>query len=135
CHSRLVLDHEHAHAPSFAPRDERRMNLSWRVHPAAVASTALKKTTTAFLVAGLLLAGFGHSSGSSRFVSRVDNPWFPLKPGTTWTYKGVKDGRPSRDVVRATTTTKTIQGAPCRAVSDLLYVQGHLGERTTDWYA
>ena len=74
-------------------------------------------------------------AGQTTFVDRVDNPWFPLLPGTKWTYRGVKDGESSRDVVFITGATKTIQGVPCTAVSDRLYVKGKLEERTTDWYA
>ena len=44
------------------------------------------------------------------FVDRVDNPWFPLTPGTTYRYTGVKDGKPSRDVVTVTRRTSTIDG-------------------------
>ena len=29
----------------------------------------------------------------SQFVARVDNPWFPLAPGSVYVYRGVKDGR------------------------------------------
>jgi hypothetical protein len=70
-----------------------------------------------------------------RFVRSVDNPWFPLKPGTTFVYTGVKDGRRGRDVVRVTKRTTRIRGVRCTAVDDRLYVGGHLAERTTDWYA
>lgn len=72
---------------------------------------------------------------ASSFSARVDNQWFPLKPGTRYVYTGVKDGKPSRDVVRVTHRTRTIRGVPCVAVEDLLYVRGKLGERTTDWYS
>jgi hypothetical protein len=68
------------------------------------------------------------------FSARIDNPWFPLKPGARYTYSGIKDGKPSRDVVVVTHRTKTIQGAPCVAVEDQLWVEGRLFERTTDWY-
>jgi hypothetical protein len=68
------------------------------------------------------------------FSARVDNPWFPLKPGTTYIYRGVKDGQPSRDVVTVTRETKRITGVPCVAVRDRLYLRGRLEERTTDWY-
>ncbi|HEX3290601.1 MAG TPA: hypothetical protein VHR46_04345 [Gaiella sp.] len=71
----------------------------------------------------------------SRFVRTVDNPWFPLRPGATFVYRGVKDGEPSRDVVRVTSRTRLIQGVRCTAVSDRLYTSGALSERTTDWYA
>jgi hypothetical protein len=69
------------------------------------------------------------------FVGRVDNPWFPLVPGTTFVYRGVKDGKSARDVVTVTHATKTIQGVHCTAVRDRLYLAGRLEERTTDWYA
>jgi hypothetical protein len=69
------------------------------------------------------------------FSARVDNPWFPLRPGTTYVYRGVKDGEPARDVVTVTHQTRTIIGAPCVAVSDRLYLSGRLEERTTDWYS
>lgn len=76
-------------------------------------------------------AGVGATSG---FSAHVDNPWFPLKPGTTYVYRGVKDGQPSRDVVTVTHRTKRIAGAPCVVVEDKLYLRGRLEERTTDWY-
>ena len=69
------------------------------------------------------------------FVARVDNPWFPLKPGTEWVYRGQKDGKASRDVVRVLTQTRVIGGVRCTNVSDRLYEKGRLAERTTDWYA
>src|SRR5439155_13298881 len=45
---------------------------------------------------------------ASSFSARVDNQWFPLKPGTRYVYTGVKDGKPSRDIVTVTHQTKTI---------------------------
>lgn len=76
-----------------------------------------------------------HPPGPTGFATRVDNPWFPLRPGTTYIYRGVKDGRPSRDIFAVTATTKTIQGVPCTVVNDRLYLRGQLHERTEDWYA
>jgi hypothetical protein len=76
----------------------------------------------------------GHPRGV-RFVTRVDNPWFPLKPGTTLRYRGLKNGKPSRDVFTVEHGTKTIDGVPCTVVTDVLYLSGKLEERTTDWYA
>jgi len=70
----------------------------------------------------------------SSFAARVDNPWFPLLPGSRYVYRGVKDGRPSRDVVTVAHRTATIDGVPCVVVDDRLYIRGHLAERTTDWY-
>jgi hypothetical protein len=71
----------------------------------------------------------------TNFVPRVTNPWFPLKPGTTWIYRGVKDGKQTRNVVTVTSRTKTIVGVRATEVHDLLYEAGHLEERTSDWYA
>ena len=53
--------------------------------------------TIAVLAASLALAGSA-SGGSRGFSAHVTNPWFPLKPGTVYTYQGVKDGKPSREV-------------------------------------
>jgi hypothetical protein len=74
------------------------------------------------------------SPSPSGFSARVDNPWFPLRPGTTYVYRGVKDGEPARDVLTVTHDVKAIQGAPCVVVKDRLYLRGRLEERTTDWY-
>jgi hypothetical protein len=88
---------------------------------------------TISILTALLLAGGGPAP--SRFVRGVTNPWFPLRPGTTLVYRGVKDGKPSRDVVHVTGKTRRIAGVTCTAVSDRLYLRGRLEERTTDWYA
>src|ERR671929_288885 len=87
------------------------------------------------IVTTLLLAAPTGNPDPSRFVRGVTNPWFPLRPGTTWVYRGVKDGKVSRDVVHVTGKTRSIAGVVCTAVSDRLYLRGRLEERTTDWYA
>ena len=90
--------------------------------------------TIAVFAASLALASPA-GGGSRGFSAHVTNPWFPLKPGTVYTYQGVKDGKPSREVLRVTHRTKTIQGVPCVVVDDRLYIEGQLAERTNDWYA
>ena len=70
-----------------------------------------------------------------KFVRSVTNPWFPLEPGTTFVYRGRKDGQKGRDVVKVTHRTRRIRGVVCTAVADRLYLRGRLAERTTDWYA
>jgi hypothetical protein len=69
------------------------------------------------------------------FVSRVDNPWFPLRPGTVMVYRGAKDGKPARDVFTVTRATEVIEGVRTTVIDDRLYLRGRLAERTTDWYA
>jgi hypothetical protein len=109
-------------------------------------------STTFAISAGLALAGIAAASAAhathradrpttppqppaSDFNTHIDNQWFPLKPGTRYVYTGVKDGKSSRDVVTVTHETKTVDGVRCVAVDDRLYLRGHLGERTTDWYS
>ena len=82
---------------------------------------------TATLIAAAL--AFGPSS------AHVDNPYYPLKPGTVMRYSGVKDGKPTTDVVTATRRTKLIAGVRCRVVLDKLYSRGKLIEDTQDWFA
>jgi hypothetical protein len=72
---------------------------------------------------------------ASEFSARVDNPWYPLKPGTVYTYRGIKDGHPARDVMTVTHRTRRIGGVNCVVIEDRLYLSGHLGERTTEWYS
>jgi hypothetical protein len=69
------------------------------------------------------------------FVDRVDNPYFPLPPGAVWRYEGAKDGRRALDVMKVTARRKTIEGVKATVVSDRLYLDGRLEERTSDWYA
>jgi hypothetical protein len=69
------------------------------------------------------------------FARSVDNPWFPLKPGTVDVYRGVSDGKQARDVFTVTHRTKTIQGIRATVIDDRVYLNGRLSERTTDWYA
>ncbi|HEY1276235.1 MAG TPA: hypothetical protein VGF25_15075 [Thermoleophilaceae bacterium] len=71
------------------------------------------------------------------FVRRVDNRWFPLKPGTGFHYRGVaEDGTtPQRDDMIVTHRTKTILGVRCTVVRDTVSSRGRTIERTFDWYA
>ena len=88
------------------------------------------------LVAASASAPTGRSSLlPSDFTARVDNPWFPLMPGTTYVYRGSDAGRPSRDVVTVTHRTRRVDGVPCVVIEDRVYLSGWLAERTTDWYS
>jgi hypothetical protein len=95
----------------------------------------IRLATAALVAATSLLAAGGAGAGQPRFVHRIDNPWLPFRPGAVFVYRGVKDGKPSRDVVRVTSRTRTIAGVRCVAVDDRLFLRGTLEERTRDWYA
>ena len=69
------------------------------------------------------------------FVSQVTNPYFPLKPGTTFIYRGESDGALTRDVMIVTNQTKVILGVTTTVVHHLSYEDGVLIEETFDWFA
>lgn len=71
----------------------------------------------------------------SDFSSEITNPWFPLKVGSSWVSKGVKDGRPTVDTYTVTGQTKTIEGVKASVIRDVLTVHGKAIEATWDWYA
>ncbi len=79
--------------------------------------------------------GVPASIDPSTFVAGVDNPWFPLKPGTKLTYTGGKDGEKAVDVVEVSGETKVVAGVTCVVVRDRLSLAGTLEERTEDWFA
>ena len=54
----------------------------------------------------------------------VDNPWYPLIPGMTWRYRGVKDGQPSREVMVATYRRRRSRAFRAPSSSDKLYLSG-----------
>ncbi|WP_132198504.1 hypothetical protein [Actinomadura darangshiensis] len=71
---------------------------------------------------------------SRHFSAKVNNPWFPLPPGRTLVYKGVKDGEKTEEYLTVSDTTQKIDGAPCRVVLDRLFSHGALVETTRDYY-
>jgi len=71
----------------------------------------------------------------TNFGVTVTNPYMPLIPGTTYIYKGVQDGEPSRIVTQVTRKTKDILGVTTTVVRDRAFVRGELIEATLDWYA
>ena len=104
----------------------------------------MRRTPLVALLAVALAAGCGSGDKTTTssmtaerpgFSANVTNPWFPLRPGSVYRYRGVKDGEPSREVMTVTHRTKTVDGAPVVVVSDLLYLRGVLEERTEDWYS
>ena len=58
----------------------------------------------------------------ANFTDVIDNSLFPLKPGTRFTYKGVRDGQTQTDVVEVTSQTKLIMGVTAVAVGGCLWL-------------
>jgi hypothetical protein len=71
------------------------------------------------------------------FTADVTHPWFPLEPGTRWTYRETtEDGEVVQVVVTATPVTRTIaNGVTARVVRDTVTLDGEIIEDTLDWYA
>ncbi|HEX9330474.1 MAG TPA: hypothetical protein VF896_01225 [Anaerolineales bacterium] len=96
---------------------------------ATIMIAMLFATATTVVAAPLLQLDPGN------FVSKVDNPYFPLEPGTTFVYRGETEGVPTRDVVTVTYDTKVILGVTTTVVHDQAYEDGVIVEDTFDWYA
>jgi hypothetical protein len=70
------------------------------------------------------------------FVDRIDNPYWPMSPGTTWILREA-DTRGSVQKVKVTVTDRTrdISGVQATVVHDKVTDHGELIENTFDWYA
>jgi hypothetical protein len=71
------------------------------------------------------------------FTVEIDNRYWPMKPGTRWTYReSDEDGKELAVVVTVTTETKRLaNGVTARVVRDTVTEHGKLIEDTVDWYA
>jgi hypothetical protein len=108
-------------------------------------------TTAAAAAAGLLLAAacggaraleLPQGSGPveldpAAFTAEIDSTYWPMKPGTRWTYREIdEEGRRLEVVVTATAVTRKLSnGIEARVVRDTVTEEGELIEDTVDWYA
>ena len=83
----------------------------------------------------LLLAGgqkaYAPHIEPADFTTKIDNEYFPLKPGTTFVYEGAAE----RGEMTVTHDTKKVMGVECVVVDDRAWEDGKLIERTYDWFA
>jgi hypothetical protein len=77
------------------------------------------------------------SLGPADFSTRIDNPYWPMRPGSRWVYRETTpDGGKVRDVVTVTRRTKRIaNGVEARVVLDVATEHGKVVEKTEDYYA
>ena len=75
--------------------------------------------------------------GPADFTTEIDNPWWPMKPGSRWVYRETdSEGANQKVVVTVTDRTKTIaNGIEARVVRDVVAEDGEFVEVTDDWYA
>ncbi len=73
----------------------------------------------------------------ANFSADITNPYWPMKPGTRWIYRGIEEGEAPQDIVTvATTSTKKLaNGITARVVRDTARSEGQIVEDTVDWYA
>jgi hypothetical protein len=71
------------------------------------------------------------------FTAEIDNRYWPMEPGTRWTYREIdEEGKELAVVVTVSTETKTLaNGVTARVVRDTVTEDGELIEDTLDWYA
>jgi len=69
------------------------------------------------------------------FVDVVNNPYFPLIPGSRYVYKSDTDEGVERIEVEVLFETKEIMGISATVVRDRVYLDDTLIEDTYDWYA
>jgi hypothetical protein len=69
------------------------------------------------------------------FGTTIDNPYWPLRPGTAYHYQGVRGKTPQTDDEVVTRRTKQILGITCTVVRDTVSEHGVAVERTFDYYA
>jgi hypothetical protein len=71
----------------------------------------------------------------ANFVATIDNPYFPLVPGTTFIYEGQTPDGLEHDEFAVTHNTRVILGVTCTEVHDTVTTNGVLTEDTLDWFA
>jgi hypothetical protein len=73
----------------------------------------------------------------AEFTTRIDNPYWPMSPGSKWVYRETdQEGALQRVEVTVTHRTKQIaSGVEARVVHDVVTEDGEPVEVTDDWYA
>lgn len=71
---------------------------------------------------------------AGQWAPEVTNPYFPLRRGTTFTYRGVRDGEPYTQTVVVQMATERMAGASATVVLDTIRTSTHVSG-TQGWYA
>lgn len=69
------------------------------------------------------------------FTTTIDNPYFTLTPGTTFSFRSqTEDGTETQKMV-VTNLTREVMGVTALVVWDRVWLENELIEETYDWYA
>jgi len=71
----------------------------------------------------------------ANFQATVDNPYYPLVPGTVLKYSEKSGGETCENIITVTPDTKEIMGVKCVVVHDVVMKHGRVAEDTLDWLA
>ncbi|OGC38321.1 hypothetical protein A2V54_00970 [candidate division WWE3 bacterium RBG_19FT_COMBO_53_11] len=80
-------------------------------------------------------AEYNPTTNPADFGSVVDNPYYMLVPGTTFTYQSETPEGTENNIVIVTDKTKEILGITAIEVWDRVWLDDELIEETYDWYA
>lgn len=86
---------------------------------------------------GLPEGGDSFALDPASFTVAIDNPYWPMEPGTRWIYRET-DGKGTELEVVVTVTSETKEianGVTARVVRDTVSENGAVVEDTFDWYA
>jgi len=108
--------------------------------------TTHRRTALLLALAALTVTACGDDDSSSgddeeldpaEFTTEINNPWWPMTPGSRWVYRETdSEGANQKVVVTVTNRTKTIaNGVEARVVHDVVTEDGEFVEVTDDWYA
>jgi hypothetical protein len=79
--------------------------------------------------------GYTVDINPTNFIERIDNPYFPLRPGSVFQLRGVTEDGIENETVRVTDRTRTVMGVQTTVVRDVMRTNGEISELTNDWYA
>jgi hypothetical protein len=69
------------------------------------------------------------------FVTAIDNPYMPLRPGSRWHYEGTSDGAQQTTDIVVTRKRNLVMGVSTIVVRDTVREEGSVIEDTYDWFA
>lgn len=100
-------------------------------------TTVTAGTSQGASTGGLPQGGEQVSIDAADFTTRIDNPYWPMRPGSRWVYREVHPGDATERVVVTVTnrTKKVANGVTARVVRDVVTEDGVPTEVTDDWYA